>query len=507
MKNVIPLTLVAVILLSANFSLAKTDTKPAMKKAVALAESDPKAAEDLFAKIPGAIPIGWRLYIIALTRPDDVADYDELVSEYEKTLELPPYVEPKMDLQTALEFLMFAYLKHQEKDMGCIPTWLFRKHPNEAENASWVGTAGGFSSVFILSSMCPIEGETLFSVPEYNDFKQLLFLMQGDLGFPCSGTIEYARSAARQKWEYLIEVNIENAFRYGENEVDKTFEKFICFWGNKGVWEKQKVKEYFELREQTIVALQTWLEKNKSFPKEKALKYATAITNDASSGILHRFPVRILETAKSSWYQYSVSPRSAFDDLHEILPVKQFELNYMLHLSVLNHQPIAMIKALQAAGASLEKEAENETILAVGDADYLSEILSTGAAVDHANKFGKTALSYAAQMDYLKCAEVLVSNGADINTATFALEGNPDGYSSEHIFYDCYLVKGGKTPLMYACEQASLNMVKLLLKHGADASIGTLDFWNDLLKKNEIMTSEEQSEAYKLLSARRASRQ
>jgi ankyrin repeat protein len=183
----------------------------------------------------------------------------------------------------------------------------------------------------------------------------------------------------------------------------------------------------------------------------------------------------------------------------------------MLHVSILNHQPIEIIRKLRDAGAILSESPENEVILAVDDAAYLEQILALGPYVDHVNGFGKSALCYAAQMGYVDSAKVLLAHGADVNRLTYELTKGQDRKSP--IFWgDCCIVSYVRSPLIYACEQGNLDMVRLLLDHGADPSLAHIKWsasrspehtgleWDRLLAKNSIMTPTEKGIARHLLA-------
>jgi len=87
----------------------------------------------------------------------------------------------------------------------------------------------------------------------------------------------------------------------------------------------------------------------------------------------------------------------------------------------------------------------------------VSVLLAAGADPNARGNFEKTALMYAAQLDLLETARVLLDHGADVNAHTNA---NP--------MIDADIVHDRRTALMYAAENASRAMIALLLDRAAD---------------------------------------
>ncbi len=504
----------AAFLMLSFFLVAGTDASASeqemnsLGKAISLIPLDSDGAEALLSKRSNPIAIGWRMYIIASSSPENSAKYEKLAQEYKTYFKKEIPIEgADVNVENALEYVMYAYLQNKDdKGTACIPAWLFKKHPKAAMEASWAGSYGGFNSLFIRDSYCPQTEDTPCSIPEYLALRKLLYEMDGAHASPCRGSIEYAVGTARWKWEYMLGVDIALLELFRECKALSRLEEFIDLWANKGVWEKAKVRAYHTQRATTVAALEKWFEEHKFFSSEKAAKYAAMIADELASRVVGRFPKELLNETKAPWYLFATArdhASASLDRLKAVLPKKQLTLNYMLHVCVLNHQPVEIIKALHSAGATLKDDAENETILAVDDAHYLEQILTLGVPVDHVNRFGKSALSYAVQLGYLDSVKVLLAHGADINRATTPLEGSyDDGWEKNNPFWypGCYAVDGGKTPLMYACEQASLSMVKFLLQHGAQSSGQNSGVWKQLLEQNEIMTSAEKDEARTLFS-------
>lgn len=80
--------------------------------------------------------------------------------------------------------------------------------------------------------------------------------------------------------------------------------------------------------------------------------------------------------------------------------------------------------------------------------ETVKELVNSGANVNETDKYGRTALHYAADGGYLEIAKYLLSNGANIN-------GN-----------------NGATPLYFAVSRKKVEVVKYLLEQGADCNKG-----------------------------------
>ncbi|MBN2515766.1 MAG: ankyrin repeat domain-containing protein [Deltaproteobacteria bacterium] len=102
------------------------------------------------------------------------------------------------------------------------------------------------------------------------------------------------------------------------------------------------------------------------------------------------------------------------------------------------------ITACGMIGSSGSSGQTEEELLA-----QLKEKLEEGDHVDTRDEDGQTSLMWAAAMNSLKIAKLMIENGADINAKD----------------------KNGQTPLIYAAMKNSLDVAKLLLETGADVEV------------------------------------
>lgn len=125
--------------------------------------------------------------------------------------------------------------------------------------------------------------------------------------------------------------------------------------------------------------------------------------------------------------------------------------------------------------------------------DQLKQLLEAGVDANAKNQYGKTALMYAAHLNYGESASLLLEHGADINTQTYA--------SKRKGYFNCENPNvTGRTALTYAAENASLELIKLLLTNGADPSITPRrDRMEDLIGLNPMLSKHEQRSIRDLL--------
>ncbi len=100
---------------------------------------------------------------------------------------------------------------------------------------------------------------------------------------------------------------------------------------------------------------------------------------------------------------------------------------------------------------------------ALQNPDDLLFLLEKGLSVDQENDFGKTALFYAIGDNNLKAVEILLAHHADVNHKYFSAEK----LRSENECNYPNLQHTLRSPLMHAAQHSDVDMLKLLLNHGA----------------------------------------
>ncbi len=89
-----------------------------------------------------------------------------------------------------------------------------------------------------------------------------------------------------------------------------------------------------------------------------------------------------------------------------------------------------------------------------GHSEILLDLLKSGAVVDQRDLMGRTALLYGSTGPFPEAVKILLDKGADPNAVD----------SDEHF-----------TPLMHAAAEGNLEVVKVLMSHGADQILKDID--------------------------------
>lgn len=96
--------------------------------------------------------------------------------------------------------------------------------------------------------------------------------------------------------------------------------------------------------------------------------------------------------------------------------------------------------------------------------DNLELLLDEGYPVEHSDYFDKTVLYYAIQYQLHETVSLLLKYGANVNAK----------YTAAKRDYFCdEMINGGRTPLMHAAQHADVAMIEILLNNGAE--LNTVD--------------------------------
>jgi len=235
----------------------------------------------------------------------------------------------------------------------------------------------------------------------------------------------------------------EGARTAGEANLAK-----LELWAANGLFERDALRRYLGQRDITISALTKFYVAQFGWPESDAASSARTVVFRADADFV--FP------SDGDPYAWTADTRE-------------------LRQAILEHRPLAAIRALDAPLAAIDGEndwhAESVLNVAVEYPEALRYLLDRGANVNKPNAFGKTPLMYAAQRNAYEGAEILLTHGADPNARTHAMPS------------ECYyaLSRSSMTALHYAVRYASKRVVELLLAKGAapyvvvkaEATVGT----------------------------------
>lgn len=164
----------------------------------------------------------------------------------------------------------------------------------------------------------------------------------------------------------------------------------------------------------------------------------------------------------------------------------------------------SILTELIAMGAEIDGGDTPPIIHAVDNRASLDLLLGAGAKPDAPNGFGKTALMMASHLDEADAVKTLLSAGANPNRKTW--KKLPDvedrmGRMRPDCRYTALKFRE-RTPLMYAAENASLQVIRLLLDAGADKSAVDTGGRNvlDYLAMNRLLTAREGKKAKRMLA-------
>ena len=150
--------------------------------------------------------------------------------------------------------------------------------------------------------------------------------------------------------------------------------------------------------------------------------------------------------------------------------ISQKELDKGLKVAILYNRDIGFIKSLLNKGAFIDSGDESALFFALKNKKMIKFLLAKGANVNYRNSFGKTILYYAIELDDINLVKTLLKNGANINnTYIDAKTKKKIIWSDKTPFYQslCPMQHTKRTPLMHAAQHASVDMLKFLISYGA----------------------------------------
>jgi ribosomal protein S6 len=152
------------------------------------------------------------------------------------------------------------------------------------------------------------------------------------------------------------------------------------------------------------------------------------------------------------------------------------EIDQALKTALLTNKPKSVIHLLADSLKSMDHGDESALFFALPNLENVKLLLTKGASINYANGFGKTPLFYAVEKNQHALAEFLIRHSANPNHAYKSADELMENACAYNI------VHSRRTPLMHAAQHADVEMLKLLIKHGArlqdvdDQGFNALDY-------------------------------
>lgn len=175
---------------------------------------------------------------------------------------------------------------------------------------------------------------------------------------------------------------------------------------------------------------------------------------------------------------------------------QQLQLDRAFRYAVAAEAKAATLNELILMGARIDSGNESALMLALRRKEDVKVLLDKGADPNRSSVYGKTPLMLAAQVNAVSTVKLLLEAGADPNKTTLPpnefLPSTSAQYQSSNLC-DYNIHFGNRTALMYAAENASPSLVKILLDAGAN--IQAVDSSErdvfDYLSRNQQVSEEE----------------
>ncbi|MGZ5028689.1 MAG: ankyrin repeat domain-containing protein [Methylobacter sp.] len=385
---------------------------------------------------------------------------------------------------------------------GIISCENMRKYP-ERIFIGGIDLGSGFGSPIEVDYYCP---ESLALLPFMKNLLDLVESIRHEASNQphCFGSIVHAHRRYHQF--FLTEAGFAPLiFLKSMKEVDKTFGTsstdldYFKQWSEKSLHNYQLYNEYWSESDKTLPKLIEHYQKSLGVDAQQAVEAARIVlrvlvgraagsfpsdgyTPDSKLVMLVREPQTTLEGLKVQLAQTEDNGK----------PIPKEQIYHALKAALLHDRPIAFIEILMEKLSSsdlagFENGLEPLLSLTVRNHENLRFLLEKQVAVNAANDFGKTALFYAIGENDHEATELLLAHKADVNHAYKSAAELRNG--DECIYPDFGHTK--RTPLMHAAQHANVDMLKLLIKHGANLNavdergFNALDFAVVLAKNKE----------------------
>ncbi|QSA99482.1 ankyrin repeat domain-containing protein [Methylomonas sp. EFPC1] len=273
-------------------------------------------------------------------------------------------------------------------------------------------------------------------------------------------------------------------------------------WSEKSLYNSQMHKQFFSEFDKALPKLATHYKSSLNMTETQATEAARHALMRLVGRAAGSFPSEAY-TPESKLVQLVRESQTTLEDLKTELaettdngqPIPKQQIYQALKAALLHDRPKAFIATLidklsSSDLAGFENGAEPLLSLSIGNHESLRFLLEKQISVNVPNDFGKTALFYAIGENDHEATELLLAHKADVNHSYKSAAELRNG--DECVYPNLGHTK--RTPLMHAAQHADVDMLKLLIKHGANLNaadergFNALDFAVVMAKNKENET-------------------
>lgn len=359
-----------------------------------------------------------------------------------------------------------------------------RKYPERIFSGA-IDLGSGHNSPIEVDYGCP---ESLASLPFLKNLLKLTETIRHETSIQphCSGSIVHAH------WRYyhfdLEKAGFAPLLFLDQAKYDPSFPNrnfsihharllgYFQQWSEKSLYNSKIHSQYFSEFEKVLPKLAAHYKNSFNMNETQATEAARHALMSIVGRAAGSFPSA--EYAPDSKLVMLVrEPQATLEDLKAQLaetadnghPIPKEQIYQALKATLLHDQPKAFIAALteklsSSDLAGFENGLEPLLSLTVRNHENLRFLLEKQMAVNAANDFGKTALFYAIGENDHEAADLLLAHKADVNHSYKSAAELRNG--DECVYPDLGHTK--RTPLMHAAQHADVDMLKLLIKYGAN---------------------------------------
>lgn len=296
-----------------------------------------------------------------------------------------------------------------------------------------------------------------------------------------------------QEYNYLLFKMLSNPLNY-EKYKNKNFEDnkeklqdYFKYWAYQSIGNFILYNEFINEYENTFKNLILYFKNNFNLNDKKASNISLKIINEITN-----------------WAIGETKIFKKLNDLEQIVINKNHDSNYLksflkennfstdeftnaLNCALLAKRDEKNLKILIEFGADINYGYENSLFYALQDYNNAKFLIQNGVDVNQSNSFGKTPLFYAIEYNLKDIINLLIQNNANINAQyinlneKLALSSNVQSNTPYYITF-CALKHTSKSILMHAAYNCDVEILKILVKNGAnikqvdDLGFNALDF-------------------------------